>query len=296
MFQWIERLNRPIVEKKLKWLSRIPLPVITGMCYVASQCVYLLTPGLRRKIITHMSMLFPEWSQQQKKHRAQRYIYHGMITLFEITFLTHYLDDHIETIFQTTGEERLKHALQQGRGVIIHAPHVGNFLYYYWYLSKKYDCFSVATAHPDLLPLYKRFERMGCKGIDYDSTPPVKILRQLKSHLAKNGVVFLFGDFYRPNFPASEWFNRQTKSPMGTVALAIEMECPVIPFYGKQLAVLSHEIFFGESFYLQDNFDKTDRAGALLCLNQLLENRIRLAPEQWFYWFNAGERFEESEQ
>lgn len=117
------------------------------------------------------------------------------------------------------------------------------------------------------------------------------MMKTLKRHLSANGVLMLMGDFYREHFPDSEWFGRKTKSPLGTVTLSLEMKTPVVPFYGWHHKGFVHRLVFGRPLYLYHLYDKLQKAEALDHLNLTLEEMVRSVPEQWFYWFNAHERF-----
>lgn len=83
---------------------------------------------------------------------------------------------------------------------------------------------------------------MGCKGLDYDGEPPLKLWRTLRKHLQQNGVVVLLGDFYRPSFPKAYLFGKETRSPAGTATLFLENETPVIPYYGYRKKGFNHQI------------------------------------------------------
>lgn len=113
------------------------------------------------------------------------------------------------------------------------------------------------------------------------------MIRQLKAHLSRNGIVFILGDFYRPNFPRTTLFGRPTRTPAGAAAIAIEQGVPVIPFYGKREKGFRHVMVFDKPLWLHETFTRKQREEAL-------ERSIRAVPDQWFYWFNVHERWEES--
>ncbi|WP_051330923.1 hypothetical protein [Aneurinibacillus terranovensis] len=136
------------------------------------------------------------------------------------------------------------------------------------------------------------FERMGCAGLDYDTVPPIQLLRTSRRHLGANGVIVLLGDFWRPSFPMARFFDRNTRSPAGTAILAIEQQVPVVPFYGYRTRGFEHRIKFERPMFLYENFDSNERTEATNALNAVLEKIVVEKPAQWFYWFNADERWE----
>jgi KDO2-lipid IV(A) lauroyltransferase len=104
---------------------------------------------------------------------------------------------------------------------------------------------TVVTAQSkELRPIYMRFQKWGCMGLDYDATPPLGLMRTLRNHLLQNGVVFLLGDFFRPQFPQATMFQRITRSPGGAAALALELQVPVIPFFGHRTRGFRHRLVF----------------------------------------------------
>lgn len=190
------------------------------------------------------------------------------------------------------GEHHLTGALKQGKGAILYAPHTGNFFYGYWRLSRAYPCLTVATASdPELAPLYRSFQRLGCPGLDYDETPPLQLVRKLRRHLEGGGVLLLLGDFYRPGFPLARLLGQTTRLPAGAAKLGLELGTPVLPARCVREADHTHRLVMEEPVLLREHFEHGELADAAAFLNLLLEKQLLKHPEQWFYWFNAHERF-----
>jgi KDO2-lipid IV(A) lauroyltransferase len=215
------------------------------------------------------------------------------ITLFEVMFGFWRLPRGQAGKLCAEGEHFLQETLNHGKGAIIYAPHVGNFFYYYWYLSSHYSCLTVGTsASPELKPIYSQYEQMGCLGLDYDETSPLLMIRTLRNHLEQNGVIFILGDFWRKQFPITELFGKPTRGPQGAAALALDQQTPIIPFSGFRTNGFTHRLVFGEPIHLNQIFTRSQRQEAALSLNHSMEQTILAHPEQWFYWFNLQERWE----
>jgi len=295
MYEWIGKLTAH--PQRLQCLRRvlgwIPAFLFLPLIHALSWIVYLTAGTLKKRVIQNMTDLLPGHLPKEIHRLARHYFDHLFIVLYEIIVDSHRLKDPDPVRFRVHGEERINEALKEGKGVIIYTPHMGNFFYYYWYLTKKYDCLTVATAgSPELRPLYLLFQDLGCNGLDYDNTPPLQLIRTLRDHLKKNGVVFILGDFYRPNFPEATLFGRKTRTPSGAAVLALEQEAPVIPFYGYRTQGLKHDLVFGEPIHLHRQFNRKQRMEAIQALNREMENMIMAQPSNWFYWFNAEERWE----
>ncbi|MFM9328830.1 lipid A biosynthesis acyltransferase [Paenibacillus mesotrionivorans] len=216
---------------------------------------------------------------------------HAARTLYELLAAETLLPSRRVDI-RLEGEHHLAEALKQGKGAILYAPHTGNFFYGYWHLSRTYPSLTVATASdPELAPLYRSFQRLGCPGLDYDKTPPMQLVRKLRHHLEGGGVLLLLGDFYRPGFPRARLLGRATRLPAGAAKLGLELGTPVVPARCVREADHTHRFVMEEPVQLRERFGPGEQADAAAFLNLLLEQQLLKNPEQWFYWFNAHERF-----
>lgn len=76
-----------------------------------------------------------------------------------------------------------------------------------------------------LHPYYKlRDIRTGCHFYFYNLVlTMVEILLLSRTHLANNGVLVLFGDFWRRDFPPSVMFQKTTRLPRGAAGLALDL-------------------------------------------------------------------------
>ncbi|TDF99576.1 lysophospholipid acyltransferase family protein [Paenibacillus piri] len=296
MYEWIGKITAN--SRFMGILSRIcgwiPRPLILLACRSMGLLLLLLAGRSQRdNLLNNMRDLLPGRSDKERRSIRRRYFQNIVFTLYELMLEADRLQTGVERPFRIRGEDHLEQALRIGHGAIVYTPHAGNFFYYYWYLCRNYRCLTIATAgSPELRPLYLRFQAMGCPGLDYDNTPPLELLRKLRSHLAGNGVVFILGDFWRPTFPESRFFGKRTRSPEGAAKLAIELRVPIIPFYGRRTRGFEHELNFEQPLHLYAGFTKQQRGEATLVLNRFMERVIRQHPEQWFYWFNAEQRWE----
>ncbi|MFC7442512.1 lysophospholipid acyltransferase family protein [Laceyella putida] len=298
MYEWIAKITTD--EKRLsqlqRWVSVIPRTVCYPFFCLLGDTVYALAKKERTRVLRNMRQLLPDQSDQMLSRYGREYFRSVIIALYEILIDSSNLHKSLDWRFKVEGEEVLQQVLEQGRGAILFTPHLGNFFYYYWYLSMKYPCLTVVTAQSEeIRPFYLLFQRLGCDGLDYDETPPLLMMKKLTSHLKDNGVVFLLGDFYRPQFPESVFFGKKTRTPGGAAVLSLEQQIPVVPFMGYRDRQFRHRLIFGEPIHLYEKFDRKQRMEAINSLNVEMEKMVKDAPGQWFYWFNADERWEKEE-
>jgi KDO2-lipid IV(A) lauroyltransferase len=261
--------------------------------WLAAKGLSRIARPVRQTLMRNMEDLLQPRDSRQIRRYVHAYFFNLAMTLYEILIDSYSLHRSKDWRFQIEGEEHLTEALRHGKGAVIFTPHTGNFFYYYWYLSQHYPCLTVATVgSKELQPLYKKFEGMGCQGLDYDATPPLEMIKKIRKHLAGNGVVFLLGDFWRPTFPIARFFGRTTRSPGGPAMLSLDHKAPIVPFYGYRTTGFRHRLVFGQPVWLHEEFERNQVTDATSSLNLFLEQVVRLIPEQWFYWFNVNERWE----
>jgi lauroyl/myristoyl acyltransferase len=292
VYRYIGRLTSD--EKGIRrfryWLSLVPRPCVLLFSVLLSWTLSVAAKDFCRRVERNMGELLSAAPSVSKQRR--NYLFQVCMTLYELLVDSERLTGSESWRFQTAGEHHLQKALALGRGAILYAPHVGNFFFYYWFLSQKYPCLTVVTAKSaELRPLYLQFQRMGCQGLDYDETPPIALLKTLRRHLAQNGVVFLMGDFWRPEFPPAWLFGRSTRLPQGAATLALEGKVPVVPFYGHRVSGFRHRLVFAPPFYFYERYKREQTSEAMEQLERFLEDVVRKVPEQWLYWFNAHERW-----
>lgn len=295
MYEWVGRFARlETGGAGLNGAIRLPRVLILPFLKVAGWLLYVFMSRQRAVVRANMKDLLTEdnGAKGYAGRHVRAYFQHAAATMYELLAESKSLPERGDTVISVIGREHLADGLAEGKGAILFGPHMGNFFYYYWALSQHADCLTVATAEsPELRFLYIRFRELGCKGLDYDATPPLELIRRLKAHLQAGGVVLLLGDFYRPQFPASRLFGRRTCSPAGAALLSLELGAPVIPFYGFRDSGLKHKLVLEEPLHLHHKFALRERGAAMLELNLHLERQIRSKPAQWLYWFNAQERW-----
>lgn len=291
MYRWIGWLTRPdrlhLLGKLLAW---IPPPFLLALFFGVSHLLARFGGAVSQRVKDNMSAVLGTQAPVQRLRR--QYFYQVCVALYELLFVSHRLPNQGFKRFYPEGEEHLQSALQKGKGAIVYAPHIGNFFYAYWYLSQRYPCLAVVTAQSaELRPLYHIFQELGCEGLDYDETPPLVMLRKLRRHLSQNGVVFLLGDFSRPEFPLGHMFGKKTPLPRGAAMLALEGNAPVIPFYCRRKKGFAHQLTFFAPLNLHEQYEKKQTAEAMEQLYSFLEDAVRAVPEEWLYWFYVDERW-----
>lgn len=296
MYGWVRSVtSSPLLQGAvLPALRRLPRSLVLGLAAAAGVGIYAFAGSVRKRSLRNMADLLQDrYTPEELRERGVSYFVNLAVTLAEILCYAGTLEQEIDQVIEPEGEAHLQAALAEGRGAILLSTHTGNIFYYYYYLSRRYPCLTVATASSeDLRELYLIFHRLGCQGLDYDGTSKLTLARTLGQHLRRNGVVVLFGDFWRPHFPLARFFSRWTRRPLGAAALAMSGQVPVVPFYGFRREGTKHTLVFHPPIRLHEMFRPGEQEQAAQYLDGCLERVISALPEHWFYWFQLHQRWE----
>jgi KDO2-lipid IV(A) lauroyltransferase len=300
MYRWIGRFTRGSrLQRATRLAMALPQPVTFCIATTAGYAAFALAGRTRQRIMRNMAELLPGTSRAQRWRLSARYFVQECLTIYEqgIEYRRGLLGRGVggasgRVAFEVEGLEHLDAALAKGRGAIVVTPHVGNYFYFYWWLSSRHTCLTVATmGSPEIRPLYLGFEALGLRGFDYDNDAPLTIVRQLRKLLGENGVVFLMGDFARPGFPQGTLLGKPSGFPAGPASLALESGAPLVPLAGKRLSWRRHRMAFMPALDLAGRYRPDEKFLALDEIARVMETIIRDAPDQWLYWFNVDERW-----
>lgn len=300
MYTWIGRFTKGSrLQQATRVAMALPRPVMFSILTMAGCAAFALASKTRQRIIRNMAEMLPGISDRERRRLAARYFVQECLTIYEqaIEYRRGLLGQgtggaHGRVSFEVEGLEHLDAALARGRGAIVLTPHVGNYFYFYWWLSRRHTCLTVATmGSAEIRQLYLGFEALGLRGFDYDNDPPLTIFRQFRKLLDENGVVFLMGDFARPGFPQGTLLGKPSGFPAGPVALALESGAPIVPLAGKRLSWRRHRMAFMPALDLAARYQPDERSLAIDETARVMETIIRDAPDQWLYWFNIDERW-----
>lgn len=134
---------------------------------------------------------------------------------------------------RTVGEHHITDALAAGTGVVVAAPHMGNYDHGAAYLAQKYG--SITTVMERLKPdsLFQRFVdfRQGL-GMEVRGTGEPGVLDLMVERVAGGGIVCLLADrdLSRRGVPVT-FFGERTKMPAGPALIALRAGAPLLPAY-----------------------------------------------------------------
>lgn len=298
MVDWIGRLTKQSkgAQRFRDGVLRLPRPLVFLFVTLLGWTLYGFARRARRTIIRNMRELMPNLSGRAYRRMCRQYVIHESLTVYEQTIEYRRAlkpEGGSRAKFHFHGLGHLDDALRLGRGAIVYTPHIGNYFYFYWMLSQKYNCTTVAAAGGDELRLlFVGLDQLGLQGHNYDQGQPPDLMLSLRAHLGKNGVIFMLGDFWRAEFPECTLFGKPSNAPAGAMTLTLLQQAPIVPFYGRRKGWFHHHLVFEPPVHLYEKYSMAHKSEAMDVLARLMERMISRVPQQWEYWSNVHERWQ----
>ncbi len=182
------------------------------------------------------------------------------------------------------GEEHLKRALEQKKGVIALSAHLGNFTLIGVHLAAEGYPSNVVIKQPRdvrfarLMESYR--QRVGIKTIS--ARPRRRTAQQILKALRANEIVLLIADELKSTGAEVEFFGRLFPFPRGPVTLAIRAQAPLLPMFMIRDPQNRLTLQIGSELDLIQTGDLQEDVTANVALfSRHLETMVRRYPDQW---------------
>ncbi len=117
-----------LVTTLLRALALLPLPFNHALGAIIGRMYYLFPNRLRAVTRCNINLCFPDWSPPQRQALARASLIEVGKTLCENGPLWYWPEPEIlRLVSQVSGGEYLRQGLQQGKGIIVAAPHLGSW-------------------------------------------------------------------------------------------------------------------------------------------------------------------------
>jgi len=180
----IERLQARAIHSLWRILSRCRLKTLWRLAGVASRLLYALSRRERHVTRRNLEVAYPEESAETRRRRVRDSLHHSAATMFELGFAWIGAPQRVEdAIAEVHGRELLDEARAENRGVIVLAPHFGNWEVLNFWLSSHFP-FTAMYEPPkiaDLDPVIRHGrERMGAELVPTNPRGVAALLKALK--------------------------------------------------------------------------------------------------------------------
>ncbi|HEX6994016.1 MAG TPA: lipid A biosynthesis lauroyl acyltransferase [Gammaproteobacteria bacterium] len=238
--------------------------------------------GRRRRIAErNIELCMPELSPAERAALVERHFEALGASLAETAMGWFGPVDEIKRRVTIRGEEHLKSALERGRGVILYSAHFTPLEFGFPALRPL--CPRITGMYKDQRnPVINRVMARG-RNRNVDETFAKDNVRAMIRNLARNSVVWYASDqsYGRKGSALVPFFDVPAMTNTAICRIAARTGAVVLPYFYRRLP--------GEARYVADilapldGFPSDDAAVDLARLNRLLEEYIRLCPEQYLW-------------
>ena len=265
----------------LFFLSILPLRIINLMAHLAGYFLYTTSNSLRNITKINLQICFPYKTEKEIQILTRNSLIESSKNFFESgkCWIT-YPRIGINKIIEVEGKELVLNSLEEGNGVILFTPHIGNIEVLINYLAENFNCTIPYTPVkiPSLDILVKKArETMGAKMVTASSSGVKALFVSLK----KGGLIVIASDQVprEENGLISKFFGTQalTVSLVSRLAVRTKSVCHSVCCIrlGKGMGF---KIIFSKK--IGDMNVLTIQDGVNL-MNRELEECIMKAPEQY---------------
>jgi len=242
--------------------------------------VLYLTARRRRRIAeTNIRLCFPEKSPKERRRILKKNFQFMGQAIFEIAFTWWARDARLAGMAKFQGLEHLEGALKQGRGAILLSAHFTSLEIGGRLLATRIAFHGIYRPHKNKVfetAMKRGRERHIRKAIPRNDTR--SILRSLKS-----GTPVWYApdqNYGKEHSIFVPFFGIPASTITATSRLAKLSQAPVVPFFTRRLNNGQYCLHLLPPL---EDFPSADIAADTLRINKLIENEIRLAPEQYLW-------------
>ncbi|WP_192035042.1 lysophospholipid acyltransferase family protein [Halomonas sp. YLGW01] len=148
-----DRLQATAITTLWRALAGRGLDILWRLSRLAGPLVHRFSQRERRITEANLSVVYPTTSEAERRHLARESLTHSTATMLELGFAWMGDPERVEaSIVEVHGRELLDEARAEGRGVIVLAPHFGNWEVLNFWLSGHFP-FTAMYEPPKIAPL-----------------------------------------------------------------------------------------------------------------------------------------------
>lgn len=237
--------------------------------------------GSRRAIVRrNIELCFPDLTRQERDEMTRKHFDALGMMMIEMGLGRWASLRHLRSIMKLTGAEHVNNALASGHGVILLSAH---------FTTLEISGRLLAEAIPPYDAVFRRnrsafmteLQRSGREVSAETTIEKRDIKRMVKSLRDKRSVWYAPDQSYnRKGAEVIEFFGIPSMHTTATSALARLGRAKVVPFFPRRLEDSTYELVLSPAL---ENFPSDDPAEDARHYVRILEEQIRLCPEQYFW-------------
>ena len=219
-----------------RFVRVLPMPAVRGCGVALGRLVYHLDRFHRRIALENLAHAFPSKSPRERDIVARDMFAHFGCLLLELMKFGSMTRQQMLERTDIDGEERVRHAHEQGRGVLFFTGHFG-----YWEMQAIVHSLRVKPVavlarpldNPRLHAMLERIRTRTGNVVIYRQRALRKVLRELA---ANRGIALLIDQhLHTPDAVYVDFFRRPAATTSALAALALRTGAPVIPVFALPL-------------------------------------------------------------
>lgn len=289
LYQWQRRTQTRLGNATVLWMARhwqrLPEGVARRLGVGIGRAMRILSPRHARIVMTNLRLAFGnEKSERELAALAKACYRHFGLCMTEFIRLPAMVPEEIRRLAEMRGKERIDAALARGNGAILLTGHLGN-----WEVTgsriaaEGYPLSVIARAQrDDEITEYVRQtrERLGMRVFHRD----IAVRASLKALRQNELVGILMDQNAGEEGVFVDFFGHLASTAPGAAAFALRTGAVVLPAFGWRNPDNTHTVQVSEPVALIRTGDhEHDLRANTAEYTKVIENQIRLHPEQWFW-------------
>ena len=287
--QFFYSLRYRVGEHVLRGFVRVlplfsPWLVLSYMRFMARASFLFLSTYRKRMEENLVAVFGNDLSAQERKALVWAAWLSFARGLLDTTQVMHYSKEHILSTVALEGEEHIKRALEQGKGVLALSAHLGSFTMIGARLAAAGFPFSVVVKQP----ADERFARLidGYRaqiGIHTISAKPRReAVRNILKALRRNHIVLVIADEFKSGDVMVEFLGLKVPAPRGPATLALRTGAITLPMFVTRAADDSLRLSVGAPIAAVECADlETSVVATTALYTRYIEAAVRKTPDQW---------------
>jgi len=227
---WLAQIVRAFVRV-------LPMPVVRACGHVLGHLVYFVDGFHRRIALTNLANAFPTRSAAECRPIARAMFAHFGSLLLELIKYGTLSASQIRALCDIEGDDRVRQAFQQGRGVLFFTGHFGYWEMHaiahgLWLPERPLAVLARPLDNPYLHEMLERIRTRTGNSVIYRQGAIRKVMRDLA---ANRGIALLIDQHLHADAVYVDFFDRPAATTSALAALALRTGAPVIPVFALPL-------------------------------------------------------------
>jgi len=287
------RLEYLLVRVIAASVSVLPMPAARAVGAGLGRLVYYVDASHRRIALENLAAAFPGRPVAERGALARAMFAHFGSLLLELLKFGGYSPEQMLAAVDIEGEERVRLAQQQGKGILFFTGHFG-----YWeiqaivHAARGYPT-SVLARPLDNPYLHRWLERIRTRtggSVIYRQGAVRRMLRELASN---HGIAVLIDQHLHSDAIYVDFFQRPAATTSALAALALRTGAAVIPVFALPLPGGRYRLIYEHPVEPPPADDPDPIRSFTQRCTDVLEMYVRRHPEQWLWMHRRWREIDE---